>query len=122
MRPVAIIAILLLLPFTLADARPLNHWDECRNEGVSPTARDNCIRLDLHTREEPVEEALESTGKHWFLWLGTPEAKLTESENVFTGQQGLVPLLYGDTNGLEGLQRTGGNYGGYRAADSLVLA
>lgn len=120
MRPVAIITALLLLLLSVttveADHRRLNEFDECSNHSISASTN-NCIRFDQRSAPEELEDG----GKYWFLWLGIPPATVSESRNVFTGQQALVPVLYGDTNGLEGLQRKAGNYGGHYLADNVVL-
>lgn len=121
MRIVALFAIPLLVFAAIpASAGPMGPQDQCDDQVYTLTEEGTtCLRFSTYNAPE---EFTDRAGEHVFLWLGVPEAKLSDSTNAITGTPSIVGILYGDTNGAGGLQRekkfTGGSM---RPADAALL-
>lgn len=131
MRTVAIALVALFLAAGLpAHAAPdrLNVNDECANDPNGLGNGGSCLRFTTGALPGPAKTY---TGEYVFLWLGALDCtsgpvcvttQLPPSRNVVTGMGGIYGLLYADSNGFTGLQRTGKVIGGhFYPADSLLL-
>lgn len=93
---------------------PLTTNDDCHDDiTLGPEGGSSCLRIDLPAATPAQVRA--QTGPRLFLWLGALDCPQdvacmtlarTPSDNMVTGERGLYPLLYGDTNSAEGLQMT----------------
>lgn len=114
-RMVAIFFVALFVAAPLAigapgDGRHHGQNDMCPNEIFLDGSKPSCLRIDLDGTSATVTDR---TGPSLFLWLGDlgcDEALChlpdrTPSKNIVTGSSGLFGILYGDTNGVPGLQR-----------------
>lgn len=126
MRLVAITLAILLLPIALDPvASHHNVNDECTNS-LTATGR-RCLVLAA-----PSANPVSPTSGSVFLWLGSVdcgadfacyEVGNLQSRNMVTRMGGTVGLLYSDTNGFVGLQRSPKTIGGHGyASDDLLLA
>lgn len=129
MRIVAIVLVSLFLVPALAGAFPGDgtrygeQTDQCDNRLYTQGSKASCLRYDAGP-----SAASGKLGERYFLWLDPMECgaavptcvriALPLSDNAITGLPGLVAVLYGDTNGINGLQR---NHILNRPPDNLIL-
>ncbi len=115
MRVVAIALTCLLLAIPAialpGDGSKVGTYDSCAN--AVGTAATNCLRLTLTVGSaSPPSQATNVVGQHLYLWLGAAECRSTacselppnQSTTIY-GTPTRVGIIFGDTNGIPGLQR-----------------
>lgn len=118
MRIVAISLFLMLVATAIpVQADPLERIDECENRLYLPTERtQSCLRFDLKERGAP-QSIQDENGRYVFLWIADEGG---DAKNR-AGMDSVVGTLYGDTNGLIGLQRTAIKQAWGAGPDSALL-
>lgn len=117
MRIVALSLVTLLIAAAVpADADPMSAKDECENRVYLPSERTQmCLRIDLASAPA---QAREPVGDRMFLMTADEPGDAKTQAGTTT----VLGTLYGDSNGLDGLQRSSITVvGKYRPADDALL-
>lgn len=118
MKTVAFALLTLLVAAVPTHAEPLpGGWDECDDEIYLTPDKTSCKRIEIAEAGAP-PQVTETTGNRLFLWGGVPD---DESRSSVTGSSSVLGTLYGDSNGIRGLQRESFLYHGPRAPDHSLL-